>query len=187
VPAKILGAVIIGTVYLCLLVILFAPTLYASSLYVMTRRVGGDTKRVGRTTLTTFVINAILAFFLAHLAIDYFLITRVDANDAGAVDVLERAAACQKRFFASHGRYYSVGPVKGPYQDEHGLRVGEDVILMVEPGWDSVRAVETFHAFALHRLGTRPARCNGAGKVEQPAQDSAEAQTIRSKLLGSVK
>ena len=71
-----------------------------------------------------------------HLSIDYFLTHKVAEKDAAALEAIHEAEASQRKFYRLYGRYYSVGPVRGPYRDEHGLNVKKDVILQVVPVYD---------------------------------------------------
>ena len=71
---------------------------------------------------------------------------RMAEIDGLATRSMESAILAQKNFFGSHGRYYSVGPVRGPYTDDNGLKVEKDVILQAEPQWDKRTQNESFKA-----------------------------------------
>jgi hypothetical protein len=73
---EIIGTSIIALVYLCLLVIIFAQTLYALWFYIIGRRISAKSRGLLRIALTTFCINAVIAYFLFRLAFDYFLSTK---------------------------------------------------------------------------------------------------------------
>lgn len=100
---------------------------------------------------------------------------------------MRNAIVSQQRFFAAHGRYYSVGPVRGPYHDKAGLTVEKDVILEVIPQWDKAGEQETFQAYALDVWGKSLLLNTKDGKVEKAPADSELSATVKSKLLNSVK
>jgi len=185
---EIVGVALIVLVYLCLLVLLFAPTLYAVWIYIIGWKVKIRRPGLLRTTVTTFLINAVIAYFVAHLAYDYFLETQVAEKDALAIKTVEKAVDSQRRFFAAHGRYYAVGPVRGPYSDENGTIVDKDLILQVVPGWDRTGGGrETFEAYALHIWGKNVALSKGDGKVTNAPADPEESARMRAKLLKNTK
>jgi len=185
---EIVGVSLIALVYLCLLILLFAPSLYALWLYILGKNVKINRRRLLRTTLTTFLVNVIVAYFVAHLAFVYLLPRQVAERDALAAKAVENAVDSQKRFFASHGRYYAVGPVRGPYRDEHGLAIDKDVILQVVPGWEkSGNGHETFEAYAVHVWGRGLALAKGDGKVANAPPDAENSARIRAKLLNGVR
>jgi len=184
---EIIGVALIGLFYFCVIIVLFAPTLYAAWIYLISKKVRLKTKGLLKTALTTFCINLILGYFLVHLAFDYFLPSAVAEKNALVVKTLETAVTSQQAFYKVHGRYYSVGPVRGPFTDDQGLAVEKDVILEVVPRWDRSGGNETFQAYAMHVWGRDLITSDTAGKVTQPAQDSPEAAGIRAKMLNSVK
>jgi len=185
---EIVSVSLIALVYLCLLILLFAPTLYALWLYILGKKVKIDRKGLLRTTLTTFLVNAVVVYFIAHLAFVYVLPRQVAEKDALATKAVENAVESQKRYFASHGKYYAIGPVRGPYRDEHGLSIDEDVILEVVPGWErSGGGRETFEAYAVHVWGRVLALAKGDGNVSNAPPDAEESVRIRAKLLNSVR
>ena len=183
----IIGVAVIGIIYLCIFIVMFSPSLYAGWLYLMSRYT--KVKRVGvlRMAITTLAINAIVVFFLYHLAFNHFLVYKVAEKDAAAAHAIENAIVSQENFFSAHGRYYPVGPVRGPYQDDHGLTVEKDVILQVEPHWDKVSHKETFKAYAVHVLGKDIAISEGDKKIQKSSTELTQSAAIRSKLLNSVK
>ena len=183
----VIGILIIGLVYLCLLVVVFSPTIYAAWFYFMGRKVQIKSKSLLRIVVLTGCANAIVAYFLIHFAFDHILASKVAEKEALAMQTMNNAIVSQQRFFATHGRYYSVGPVRGPYQNDLGLTVEKDVILQMVPQWDKVKAQETFQAYALHVWGTSVLLNTTEGKVEKSPADSEVSATVRSKLLNSVK
>ncbi len=172
--------------FACLAIIVFAPSIYAGWFYLISRKVGGKSKKTLSATLTTFAINLILAYALFHLGVDYFFSAKIAERDSAAREAVESAVRSQKRFFDSHGRYYSVGPVRGPYQDEYGLSVKKDVILRVEPEWDKERARDSFRAYALNVWGRAVIIRGTDGRVLTLDADSEKAEKIRRKLVRSV-
>lgn len=183
----IIGVAVILLVYVCFFIVVFAPTLYAVWIYLVSRKVKMKRKGLLRMALTTFCINLVLAYFAFHLACDYFLVSKVAEKDALAAQALRNALVSQQKFFKSHGKYYSVGPVRGPYKDDHGLSVDKDVILLVEPRWDRDRKAETFQAYALHVWGRDLVTTTQDGKVIPVKEDSEKSTKIRSKLINSTK
>lgn len=185
---EIVGVAIVVLVYLCLLLLLFAPSLYAVWIYIIGRKVKIRRPGLLRNTVTACLVNAVIAYFVAHLAYNYFLETQVAQKDALAVKTVEKAVDSQKRFFAAHGRYYAVGPVRGPYSDENGLTVEKDLILQVVPSWDKTRGGrETFEAYALHVWGKSVAQSKGGGEITNAPMDSEESARMRAKLMNSTK
>jgi hypothetical protein len=186
----ILGVALIGLFYLCCLVVIFAPTLYAGWFYLVSRRLAirhQNLARVFRVFLYTACINIIVAYFGIHLIFDYFLVAKAAESQASVVATMQNAITAEEKFFTSYGRYYAVGPVRGPYQDEHGLNVGKDVILEVTPSWDLKSQKERFSAHAVHVWGREILTNSGDGKVREIPPDSEESERIRAKLLRSVK
>lgn len=173
--------------YFCLGIVLFAPTLYAFWFYLMGRKMPVKRKGLLKAAVTTFAINLVLAYFLFHLAFDYFLVSQVAEKDAIALAAVRSAVSSQQKFFASHGRYYAVGPVRGPYQDKYGLNIPDDVILQVIPIWDKDAGRETFEAYATHALGRRVSTVKEDGTIVQAPIESGEASLIRKRLVKSVK
>lgn len=67
---------IIALVYVCLIVIVFAPTIYAVWFYIIGRRISAKSQGLLRIAVYTFCINAVVAYFLFRLAFDYLLLNR---------------------------------------------------------------------------------------------------------------
>jgi len=172
---------------LCFFIVIFSPTIYTGWIYLVSKRVKLKKKGLFRTAVMTFCINSVLAYFLFHLAFDYFLVSKVAEKDALAEKTLQSAVVTQKKYFDSHGRYYSVGPVRGPYRDDHGLTVHKDVIVLVEPHWDKKLKRETFQAYALHVWGQDLIAATQEGKVVQVPETSEVSPSVRSKLINSTK
>lgn len=182
-----IGLIVLLICYVCFAVIVFSPTIYVAWLYVASRRTPSEAPVRPRILVSTLVVNAILGYLLAYLAYDYFVITQVAEQDATAVAAVREAIESERRYFAAQGRYYEVGPVRGPYENEHGLKVSANVILEVVSGWDAQEEKETFQAYAAHVRGRKAVQGGPDGNVEQIAPDSARAFSIRSKLINSVK
>jgi hypothetical protein len=184
----VIGTAVIILVYLCLFIIVFSPTIYALWIYLIGRKVTGKKKGMFQAVATVLCVNLIVAYFLIHLSFDYFLVNKLSQKDAMAVKTLRSAVASQKKFHASHGRYYSVGPVRGPYRDEHGLTIDKDLIVQVTPTWKGKeKRVDSFRAHAIHVWGQGAAVSTGKGDVTLHPPDSQEAARVRAKLLRSVK
>ncbi len=184
---NLVGVSIIVLVYVCLLVIAFSPTLYAVWIYVVGRSAKLKKKSMGSVVLSTLCVNLIFVYFAFHLMFDVFLPKRMAEIDGQATRSIESAIQAEKNFFGSHGRYYSLGPVRGPYTDDNGVTVEKDVILRVEPHWDKTIQVESFKAYAIHVFGKSVLISTNDGKVLDAASDTELSATIRSKLINSVK
>jgi len=180
------GIAIIVLCYVCLAIIVFAPTLYAVWFYLVSRKIRGKSRWLLRTALSVFLINAVCAYLLLNLASEYFLNFKAAEKDAVATDAIRSAIASQNRFFHLHGRYYPIGPVRGPYQDENGLTVEKDVILEVSPVRDKKTGAESFEAYAVHVWGRKVVTGRPEGAADAPF-DRDEATRIRAKLFNSVK
>lgn len=178
-----IGLAVIFVVYLCLFIIVFSPTLYAVWFYFISRQVSVKRKGLLRIAMTTCCINVIVAYFLVHLAFDYFLVSKVAEKDALARQAIVSAVASEKHFSATRGRYYSVGPVRGPYENDRGLKVPKDVILEVVEKQDQATGKATFEAYALHVWGSGPLIATDKGKVEPAPKDSQKFALIRERLL----
>lgn len=177
---------ILALCYLCLAVIVFAPTLYAAWFYYLSRSDTRRKQKLLRTTLITFVINAALAYVIGTLAFNYLVPPMLAKNDASAMDTLQSAVESQERHFGARGRYYAVGPVKGPFQDEFGLNVPQGVIIEVRPVWDTEAQKETFEAHAVNIWGSKVLWRRSDGRVAHLSTESDEAAKLRKKLLRSV-
>lgn len=182
-----LGTAIVALCYVCLAVILFAPTIYVVWLSRVSGNVPGKRKGFIRTTVPTFLINAAIVVLLSYFAFTYFVPSAAAKRDAMASDTLRAAIAAEKQFFASHGRYYAIGPVRGPYEDESGLSVKEGVILQVVPYWDEVSRRKAFKAYALHVWGNDLLTGSEDGRIAPSSHDPEKAARIRSRLVNSVK
>jgi uncharacterized protein (DUF58 family) len=183
----IISVGLIVLVYVCLFVVVFAPTIYATWFFIVGRRVKIKRKGLLRAALITLCINSVVAYFLIHLAFDYFLTAKIAEKDALAAQTLQNALVSQTKFFDVHGRYYSIGPVRGPYRDDRGLAVGKDVILLVEPRWDKSSGRERLEAYALHVWGKRLLTGTVDGKVKPVPDESEYFARLRRKMLNSVK
>ncbi len=172
--------------YFCAAIIVFAPSIYMGWIYIISRKTPGTKKGMLRPTLITIAVNLLLAYFLVHLALDQFVYKEIAKNDAIARNVLSDTIEAQKRFFSNHGRYYSVGPVRGPYKDEHGLEVSKDVIVRVVPKWDETGQKHTFEAYAIHVLGREILVGTPERGVKKTRGDAEKAEAVRAKLLRSV-
>ena len=185
---SIIGIALIGLFYLCMIIILFAPTIYAVWIYIVGRKVSGKTKGLLNSVLATFIINAVVVYVVAHLAFDYFVTSKSQEKDAIAMNAVRSAISSQKRFHASHGRYYIVGPIRGPYKDEYGLEVAEDVIIQVKPDSEKAETKSaSFKVYAVHVWGNTVAINSKDGNAARLPQDSKETAKLRSKLLNAVK
>lgn len=186
----ILGVALIGLFYACCFVLIFAPTIYAGWFYLVSRKLAirrQNLARVVRVFLYILCVNVIVAYFGILLIFDYFLGVKAVENQASVRITMQNALTTEEKFFAAHGRYYAVGPVRGPYRDEHGLNVEKDVILLVTPLWDEKSQKERFDAYAFHVWGKEILTNSGDGKVRELLPDSEESERIRGKLLRSVK
>jgi hypothetical protein len=184
----VIGIGVIVLVYVCLFVIIFAPTIYAVWFFVVGRKMAVKSKgRLLRSALVTFCINLILAYFLVHFGFDYFVTSRISEMDAAAGQAVKNAVASEERFYAKHGRYYAVGPVRGPYEDDHGLVVEKDIVLEVVPVWDKDKGADAFQVYAVHVWGQSLLARTKDGKVEKAPPDSEEAARVKARLLRSVK
>lgn len=184
---EIVGTALVALVYFCCLVVIFGPTIYVTWLYVMGRKVKGKARGLLRLAYLTFFINLVVAYVLVKLAFECFLTTKVAEWQKLTTETVLSAVAAEERFFKSQGKYYAVGPVRGPFRDQHGLAVDKDVILEVAPSWDNRLKRETFRAYAVHILAKKLVQSTRDGKVQQPSTDSTESRQIKSRLFNSVK
>ena len=178
---------IIALVYLCFLILIFTPTIYAAWLYLVARKLTTKRKGVTKLLLYTFCINAIIAYFVAHLAFDYVVGAKSAEKENSVTLTVQNAVASQNKYFAKHGRYYAVGPVRGPYKNEYGLNVEKDVILYITPKWNKDSQRESFQAYATYFWDRGVVEGGSGGKLKKLPPDSAESLRIRSKLLNSVR
>jgi hypothetical protein len=183
----IIGFGIIALVYLCFLILIFTPTIYAAWLYLVARKLTTKRKGVTKLLLYTFCVNVIIAYFVAHLAFDYFLGAKSAEKENSVTLTMQNAVASQNKYFTKYGRYYAVGPVRGPYKDEYGLHVEKDVILYVTPKWDKGSQRESFQAYAIYFWSKGVVEGGDDGKLKKLPPDSEESVRMRFKLLNSVK
>jgi hypothetical protein len=178
---------IIALVYLCFIIVIFAPTIYAAWLYLVTRKLSLKRKNITKLFVYVFAINLIVAYFLAHFAFDYFVGKKTAERENSLTLTIQNAAASQHKYFTMYGQYYTVGPVRGPYKDEYGLNVEKDVVLYVAPSWNKDSQRDSFHAYAIHTWGGTTLEISDDGKLKKLSPDSEEFVRIRSKLLNSTK
>lgn len=183
----IVGFVIIALVYLCFLILIFTPTIYAAWLHLVTRKLSQKREGATKLLLYTFCLNAIIAYFVAHLAFGYFLGAKSEEWENSVTLTMQNAVASQNKHFAKYGRYYAVGPVRGPYKDEYGLDVEKDVILYVTPEWRKDSQQENFQAYATYFWNGEIVEGASDGKLKKLWPDSEKSLRLRSKLLNSVK
>jgi hypothetical protein len=183
----IAGLIIIGLVYLCLAVLLFAPTIYAAWIYLMGRKVKLRKRSNFRALLTTILINLIIVYVIFHFSFGVVVPSKLAETDNLALQTMKDAIVCEHKHFNKHGRYFSVGPVRGPYNDENGVMVARDVILMIEPYWNKSPGKEGFYAYAMHVWGKSMIYADADGKLESTDRDSESVSQIKSKLLNSTK
>ncbi len=185
--SNIIGFTIVALVYLCLIVLVFTPTIYAGWMYLAGRKLTTKRKGITKLFLYVFLINLVVAYFLFHLGFDYFLSAKSSQREALLASTIQKAITSQQNYFSQKGRYYAVGPVRGPYKDEYGLQVEKDVILYVNPMWDKDLGRESFQAYAIHTWGNEPVEAVINGQMKKFPPDSEEFVRIRSKLLNSAK
>jgi hypothetical protein len=184
---EIFGILLLIAVYACVAVIVFSPTLFAGWLYLIARKLPKTGSRLLRTLLTVFTVNLIVAAILFRFFADYVLPISVAEKDKSAMEALKSAESSQERRHSARGAYSAVGPLRGPYTDEFGLVVAKNVIIMVEPVWDSKRERDSFLAVALHVWGSAVAVRERDGTVSLKPGDSPDAEKLRGKLLRSVR
>ncbi len=178
---------VLGLIYFCLIIIVFTPTLYAFWIWFIERKVLKTRQKLLRTSLTVLLVNFLIAYFLFQFASNYVVPSKVAQIDSDASSALANATESQKKFYALHGKYYSVGPVKGPYTDEHGLKVGKDVILRVEPKWDKLNSKDDYEAVVIHIFGQTVFISQSDGKIHKANSDSEQYKELRSMLMNSIK
>ena len=183
----IIGFGLIGLVYLCFLILIFTPTIYAAWLYLVAKKLTTKRKGVTKLLLYTFCLNAIIAYFVASLAFDYFLGAKSAERENSVTLTMQNAVDSQNKYFAKYGRYYAVGPVRGPYKDDYGLDVEKDVILYITPKWDKDSQQESFQAYAIYFWSKEVVEGSHDGKLKKLPQDSEESVRMRFKLLNSVR
>ncbi len=181
---------IVGIFYACLLVVLFAPSLYTGWFYYISRKLSMKNKKqkLFRTFTVTFLLNLIVVYVLFSIMFKHVLPSQIKAKDQMAHKTMKSVQESQQRFFSEHGRYYMVGPVRGPYKDPHGLKVAENVIVQAVPKFtrDS-KSKQTFKAYAIHVWGNSAYVREPDGTVKTLNNNSSEVKGIRSKLIRSAK
>ncbi|MEW6347714.1 MAG: hypothetical protein AB1646_01515 [Thermodesulfobacteriota bacterium] len=186
--SKIVSMLILALIYACLAIIVFAPTIFAVWFYAVGRRLSPGKTRIPVALVTVFLVNLVVAFFVGKLAFDVFVTRSLSQHNARAEQTMRNAIRSQEEFHARHGRYYSVGPIRGPYTNEHGLAIEKDVILQVRPLWEeSGGKDDSFEAYAVHVWGREVYLNTKEGDIEKEPFDSHKAKNIRSKLMRSVK
>lgn len=182
-----IGLAIVILCYVCLGIIIFAPTMFAAWLYLVARKVRGQGKRLLRTAISVFIVNALAAYLLGGLAYEHFFPISAKAKDAAALAAVNSAVSSEIRFFESHGKFYPVGPVRGPYKDDRGITVEEGVILEVIPDWDKEAGREVFRAHAVHIWGSKVVVSDNSGEVRESPVGKQDAARLRERLLNSVR
>jgi hypothetical protein len=187
---KIITTVIVGIFYICLTVVLFAPSLYAGWFYYLSRKLAKKKprKKMLQSVMTTFLINLALVYALYSLMFNYILPSQIQAKNRMAKNAIQSVEESQEEFYSKHGRYYMLGPVRGPYTDPHGLEVGENVIIQAAPKWtEDSPPEETFEAYAIHVWGNTAFVRKPDGTIKKLNGDSPAVEGLRSKLIRSVK
>ncbi len=175
-------------IFLCLAVIVFAPSIFAVWFFLVGKRLSqGRKKKSLRPVISVVAINLMVAYALYHLTFDYIVVARTAQKDALARQAVESVIESELRYYKSHGRYYALGPVRGPYEDRHGASVAEDVILQVTPHWSEAASRNSFKAAAVHVWGSRIITGDAEGRVRELDPETKEAEEIRGKLLRSVR
>ncbi len=186
--SSVIGTIIVVLVYVCLAIIVFSPTIFAGWFYVVSVRISRRKAPVSTSLFTTFAINVLVALFLARLAFYQFVAKSVSENDALAQWSLGSAVQSEITNHSRRGRYYSEGPLRGPYKNAHGLELGKDVILQMRvTGEQGVSRDDSFEAYAVHVFGRHVYINTNDGKIRIEPDDSDKAKEIRSKLVRSVK
>ncbi len=186
--STVVSTVILAVFYICLAIIVFAPTIYAAWFYLVARKLSRGKSRVPTALVTTFLLNLGVAYFIGRVAFDVVVTRSVSRNNGLAEQTIRNAVRSQEAFRARNGRYYAIGPVRGPHKTDHGLVIEKDVILQVRPRWeDSGGKDDSFEAYAVHVWGREVYLNTKEGDIEKEPFDSQKAKAIRSKLMRSVK
>ncbi len=186
--ASVVGTAIIILIYVCLAIIVFSPTIFAGWFYLVARRITRGKAPVPTSLVTTLVVNVLVVLVVGCLAFDHFVTGLVTENDALAEKTLRIAVQCQQEFHVRRGRYYSVGPVRGPYKTADGLEVAKDVILQMRASWEEGTGKDdTFEAYAVHVFGRGVYFNTKGGEIHKEPDASEKAKTIRGRLIRSVK
>ena len=181
------GIALLVIVYVCLGIIVLAPTIYLAWFYVVSRKIRGVGKVSLRSVILTAIANVIVGYFIFFLIHGWIYVPNVNSNDAIARALVEKTIASEKVFFEKHGRYYEVGPVRGPYSEPNGIKIEKNVILEVTRMWDKSRKKESFQAIAMHLWGDKIFTGNAGGIEEENHADSAQAASIRARLIANTK
>jgi hypothetical protein len=188
---RIITTIILGIFYICLMVILFFPSIYAGWFYYIGRKMpvkSPKKKKMLQSVLTTFLINLALVYAFYSVMFKYILPSQIQAKDNLARQAIESVEKSQRKFYSEHGRYYMIGPVRGPYSDPHGLKVSENVIVQVIPKWTpEASPEETYKAYAIHVWGDAAFVRKPDGTVSTLNNDSRRLKNLRSKMIRSVK
>jgi hypothetical protein len=183
----LIGFAVLTIVYLCLIIIAFAPTLYMVWIFILDRKIKLNQPRIRRHLIVTGCVNLALVVGIYSLAMYYVLPSKVAELDTTVQCALKSALAAENAYFQLHGKYYAFGPVRGPYTDAHGVTVDENVIIQVEPHWESNTGHPTFEAHALNVWGQNVFGARPSGKEPEVIADPELRAGIRSKLINSVK
>ena len=183
----IVGITLIVIVYICLGIIILAPTIYLAWFYVVSRKIRGVGKVSIRSLILTFIANAIIGYFIFFLIHSWLYVPAVTSNDTIAREMMGRTIAAQKAFYKTHGRYYEVGPARGPFSEPNGLKIEKNVIVEVIRKWDKSRKKESFRAYGMHIWGDKLFTADTQGISEESHADSTQAASIRSKLIESTR
>ncbi len=184
----ILTTSLVALVYLCLFVIFFSPSIYAFWIYLVGRKVKfKKTGRMLRTALTALMVNILVVCVLVHAAFNFVVPKKVADMEKLIDHSITNAKAAQEKFFAANGRYYSLGPVRGPFKDAYGAAVEENVVVQVEPVWKVGEPKESFQAYAVHMWTDKVLAASTDSNGPQVVTDPELQAKIRSRLIHSVK
>jgi uncharacterized membrane protein (GlpM family) len=183
----VVGIALIAIVYICLGIIILAPTIYLAWFYVVSRKIRGVGKVSLRSLILTFIANAIIGYFIFFLIHNWLYVPSVTSNDTIAREMMDKTIAAQNVFYEKHGRYYEVGPVRGPYSGPNGLKLEKNVIVEVTRKWDKSRNKESFQAYGIHLWGDKLYTGDPKGISEEVYADSTQAASIRSRLIESTR
>lgn len=184
---NLIGVSIIILIYLCIAVILFAPSIYVISIYVIGRK--AKLKKQGnlKVVLSTCCINLLIVYLLYQIAFHAIVPQKVAEYDELVRKSVKSAAQAEELNFQKTGTSYDIGPFKGPLNDKNGLVIEKDVILRTDPEWDKNSNKQTFVTLALHLWGDIVMRSVQGGPIERISSKDQTGSQLRSKLLNSVK
>jgi uncharacterized membrane protein (GlpM family) len=183
----ILGITILVIVYICLGIIILGPTLYLAWFYVVSRNIRGVGKVSLRSLILTAIANVIVGYFIFFLIHSWFYVPAIASNDTIARELVEKTVISEKAFYEKHGRYYQVGPVRGPYSAPNGIKIDKDIILEATRMWDKNNKRESFRVYGMHLWGDKIFIGDAQGIDEENYSDSAQASSIRARLIKSTK